>query len=468
MKKQNKVLTAGLWYTVSNFALKAMGFITTPIFARMLTKTQFGDYSNFITWLNILIVISGFCLYTSVNRARLDFPNNLNQYLSSITLLGTFITCVLYIIVICKMKFFENLFSMNSFYIHCIFVYLLVQQALEVFQVKQRVTYKYKTSVALSFLTTILTTVVSIILVILMEDKFCGRVLGYVIPSVVICLGVYVVIIMQGKSIKWEYCKYALAFSWPYVPHMLANTILSSSDRVMIKSICGSEQNAIYTIACSCATIASILWTSMNNAVSPWVFDKLEEKNTEAIRKITVPYLLLFTLPVQLCLLVAPEILLILGGNKYAEAKYVIVPLMTSVILQFAYSLYVNIEQYAKKTWCIATGTVIAALLNIGLNIALIPKYGYKAAAYTTLTGYFVLFLIHYIFVRVLGYKHVYDDKFVFLTIVIALIVQIPTLILYDHAAIRYTVFVIELFIVSIIAYVKRKKIIEVLKQTRI
>ena len=46
----NKVLKSGIWFTISNFIVKSIGFITTPIFTRMLSKSEFGDFNNFTTF----------------------------------------------------------------------------------------------------------------------------------------------------------------------------------------------------------------------------------------------------------------------------------------------------------------------------------------------------------------------------------------------------------------------------------
>ena len=40
------VLKSGLWYTISNFAFRAVAFITTPIFARILTKAEYVEFNN--------------------------------------------------------------------------------------------------------------------------------------------------------------------------------------------------------------------------------------------------------------------------------------------------------------------------------------------------------------------------------------------------------------------------------------
>ena len=82
---------------------------------------------------------------------------------------------------------------MDEFYIHTMFLYLLVQPALEIFQVKQRVLYEYKASVLLSFISTLVTTIPSILLVSLLEDKFKARVIGYIFPFIVFefCLSLW-------------------------------------------------------------------------------------------------------------------------------------------------------------------------------------------------------------------------------------------------------------------------------------
>ena len=49
-----KALKAGTWYTICTFVLKGLSFITMPIFARIMTKTDVGAYSNLISWIAIL------------------------------------------------------------------------------------------------------------------------------------------------------------------------------------------------------------------------------------------------------------------------------------------------------------------------------------------------------------------------------------------------------------------------------
>lgn len=456
MKSEKKVFFSSIWYIISNFVLKGIIFITVPIFSRIMSKSEFGNYSNFITWLHLLMVIVSFNLYASINRARLDFPQQLDQYCSSILILGTAITSGFYFAVSLNLSFFENIFSMKRFYIHIMFLYLLVQPAMEIFQVKQRVLFRYKASVSLSIFSTLITTICSVLLVINMEDKFKGRVIGYVFPLILLNIMIYIYFLVRGKSCNPSYCKYAFLYSWPFVPHLVATYMLSASDRIMITRLCGIEYTALYTIACNCMSISTLFLTSLNNAIAPWIFDRLENKEEQEIKRLTIPYCFVFFALIQFAILIAPEILWILGGTQYEIAKSIVVPLMISVLLQFAYCLYVNLEQYSRKTWAIAFGTSIASGVNIILNFFLLPQYGYEVAAYTTLIGYILLFIIHYVFVRIIGYKDIYNDKVVFLMIVAAIVEQPLMIFLYHYTCIRFIVLAAEVLCVFI--FLNRKK----------
>lgn len=272
----------------------------------------------------------------------------------------------------------------------------MVSPALQLLQAKNRINYKYKTYVALSFGSVLLSTLVSLGLVLLMQNKLAGRIIGHYGTVFVIDLCVYIYIIYKGRQFKWSECKYALLICIPMIPHLLSKYILNQSDRIMIKQFCGASDTAFYSLAYNCAMIPIMLATATNVAWSPWSSEKIHEGKYETVRKASYYYILLFYCVVLGIFVLGPEVVLILGGEKYAEAVNVLPPVVMGAAFQFLYNLYVSLEQFAKKTVGMAFGTIAAALINIGLNWLLIPRYGYIAAAYTTLVGYACLLVIHF------------------------------------------------------------------------
>ena len=65
-------------------------------------------------------------------------------------------------------------------------------------------------------------------------------------------------------------------------------------------------------------------------------------------------------------------------------------------VFVFLYTLYFQYASFRKRTELISLSTFIAGFLNIFLNYWLIPIFGYKVAAATTLVSFIALFLLHF------------------------------------------------------------------------
>ena len=157
----------------------------------------------------------------------------------------------------------------------------------------------------------------------------------------------------------------------------------------------------------------SLFLTSMNTAYSPWLAEHLDSGNYEEVYAFSKKYILAFSGIAVGVMIFAPEVLFILGGKDYMNAKYVMPPVSAGCICQFLYTMFVNIEQFMKKTVGMAVASTSAAVLNLVLNLWLIPKFGYIAAAYTTLASYFWLLVFHMILVRRMRLGKIYDYKFI-------------------------------------------------------
>ena len=444
-----KALRSGVWYTVSNFLLQGIAFITTPIFTRLLTKSDFGSFSNYTAWLSIVAIVCTLELKSSVSRAYYDFTGDFDGYLSSITFLGTFVTAGFYIIVLLFRGFFEKLLGMDMFYINIMFLNVLFAPALEILQAKHRIQLKYKAFVAVSVVTSLSSTLLSVLLVTKLENRLFGRIVGQALPLIIAYVIAFILVTVKGRTVyNKEYWKYAVCFSAPIVPHLLSNTLLGSSDKVMITSMAGSEANAVYSLAYSCGMIISVLFTSMNQAWVPWLFEKLHMGDQGTVNRVSKLYMAVFMIMLEGAVLLAPELMLIMGGRSYEEATVLVPPIMLGYGFKFAYTFYVNIEQYEKKTYFISVGTIAAAMINIVLNLIFIPRYGYAAAAYTTLAGYIILMLLHLIFCRnILKIAGMYDNAFILAALGIMTAAGLASQLLYENTPVRYAVIAFLAFI---------------------
>lgn len=458
MDNTQRALKSGLFYIVSNFSVKAIGFFSVPVFTRILTKEEFGLYSNYTSWLSIATVVITLRLSSSFISARYDYEDDFDGYILSMLALNMLIVGVWSIIINGCANVFVDFTHIDLIYLNAMLSYLLFLPAVDLFQVREKFLFEYKKSSFVSLIISILVALLSVIFVVNMNDKVFGMILGMSIPVIFIGAGLIVFFIEKGKHIKLNYWKYALPVCLPYIPHALGGCMLSTMDRVMIERYCGAVATANYSLAYSCGAIISLLIVSIDSAFAPWLGEKLHTKKYAEINKFSRIYIASFFILSMFLILIAPEILFVLGGSSYMEAVYVINPVAIGCVCQFLYTMYVNVEQFKKKTAGMPIATVCAAIINYVLNLFFIPRYGYLSAAYTTLIGYMSLLFMHMYLVKKMKFENVYDNGFVIFTVILGVFFMFVTSILYEFNMIRY--FVIMTYIVSVSWLIYNKRLL--------
>ena len=90
----------------------------------------------------------------------------------------------------------------------------------------------------------------------------------------------------------------------------------------------------------------------------------------------------------------------------------------------------------------------LGAVVNILLNMIFIPRYGYIAAAYTTLVCYIIFMVMHYVFSRKVLIEQdikdaVYDNRSVFLLSAIILIICLISMVTFNYMPVRIVLIVV-------------------------
>lgn len=450
-EKNTSFVKIGLVYTLSNIITKGMAFLTTPIFARTMSQVEYGDFSNISSWANIISIITTLCLYSSVSRAKYDYDKNINEYMSTITILGSAFTLIVWLLIELKLDFWESIFDMDRLYIRSIMLYSLFTPAVQTLIAKHRMYNEYKKVVGLTWITLLVSTVASLGLTYAMSNKVTGRVIGNYAVIAVVDIVFWLYIVLRGRTFSLKMCKYACALSLPLLVHELSGVLLNSSDRIIIKQLCGAREAALYSIAYTIAMVMTVVLSSLNQAWVPWFFNKLEKNDGLSIKKAVPLYVTGFTLGCIGLMLIGPEMILIFGGESYAEAAYVIPPVCLAIEVQFIYTLYVNIEFFLKKTTYISLATAGATVINIVLNYLMIPQFGYVAAAYTTVIGYGFAWLFHSIVCSRTQYKDVFEKKTITISVSVCLGAMFLALILYRNTVSR--VVVLLLIVLAVAGY---------------
>lgn len=462
----SKAFKSAFWYTGSNLLVKALGFITIPIFTRLLTHAEFGVYNNYLSWLAVMTIVVTLSLDATLISAKRDYPNDLRNYTFSMVVLSQISAVIWLVLSNSFMSLLETVSALDAIYVNCIFVYLLFLPAITLVQTWERFIYRYKVTVALSLAMSIGIALLSVALALLMPNHLEGVIVGRTIPVVLLGGSIFLWFIVKKSVINVSYWRYALPIAWPFIPHLLAMTLLGAMNKIFIIQMCGADANALYSLAYSCGLIVALFVTSLNSAFSPWLGDKLTERNYDRIRRVSRPYIVLFAIFAFISTLIAPEVLLLMGGASYLPAMYVIPPIAMGCVFQFVYCMYVNVEQYEKKTKGMALASLSAAALNALLDIIFIPMFGYMAAAWATAISYGWLMIAHMLLVRRMRLSFVYDWKFNIVFCALICICIGFCMVLYDVPVVRWTLTFLLVLALVILIWSKRKLIAAVFKRS--
>ena len=459
-----------IWFAIASIFQKGISLITTPLFTRILTTDQYGEFSVFQSWYQIISILATLNLYYGVfNNGMTKYPKDRDRYTSSMQGLSTVITLLLFCVYLPFKDFFNELTGLSTLLMVTIFAECLMAPALAFWSARQRYEFKYVALVAETVFNAIVSPVIGLIAVNLTEEKGVARILSAALVNVCIGLFFYVLNFSRGKSFfNKEYWVFALKFNIPLVPHYFSAIILAQSDRVMVERMVGETAVAIYSVAYTFSMVMNIVTSSINSSYAPWTYHKLKEGNIEALKKNTTLLVLGVAMVTLLPVLVAPELMWIIAPPEYAEGVWVVPPVSTSVFFSFVYCLYGNVEFYFEKNKFIMIGSVVSAIANVVLNAIFIPIFGYVAAAYTTFICYALFAFAHYLFMRrvckeELNVKSVYNDKMFLLITLAYLICMALAMCLYNFVILRYAILVIA-FIVLVI---KRKFVINLIKNIK-
>lgn len=392
---KNKKLEIVSIYMIANMINKAIGFITVPIFSHMLSTSEYGLASTYLSYVLILQYFMGLSSEYTVRNAYVDFRDELPQYMSSMFLLTSFSAIFSAILIVVLNSF--CLYISSTLICFCCVVQSFMTYINNAMTNKLMMDKSYKKRAVITAGPNLLSALLGIVFVIIFaQDRYFGRVLGYVLA--VSIFGLYGLLSTWSVSkprINKIYWKYILKISPPLIIHGLSMVVLSQIDRIMITSIRSSGETAIYSVVYSLSMIAMAITSAIEGIWTPWFTKKYIEKDYKAINMRANQYLEIVSVLMVGIMFISPEVLKIMTPGDYWNGINMIPPLVLSSYFIYMYSFFVNLELLEKQTKRIALITVIAAIINIVLNFMLIPKYGTFGASATTLLSYIVSFCLH-------------------------------------------------------------------------
>lgn len=404
MKILNKIYKTDLFNTLkhsavffsSNVATQAVTFLLMPFLTRMLTDAEFGYLELFKSYMFLGATFFSLNSYASVSRYYYEKQNDFKKFTGTTFLLSLIVFVIFSVIIIPFRSYFADILDLPVNFPIFLLAASFLLVILRIYQqvvIPQR---RSKDDLIVSVVRAINILVLTVVFVTMLDtDKYMGYIYALIIAGIVVTILIAYKIRNEFQlAFKLSHIKYILGFSVPLLPYHISAILLSHFSRIMINSYDGAGAAGIYSAAANIGMIISVVNLATNRAIFPDFFKFYENKEYKRLDQLVRKVFSLVSLAALFFVFFSREILLIMASSKFAEALPIIPIVVFTYVFDSIYQIYSRYIVHSKKTIYMSTALILSGVITVGLNLILIPKYGFIGGAYSNLVAYFLLALI--------------------------------------------------------------------------
>ena len=436
--KKKELLKNTLIIFLGKISTQFLAFFLLPLYTRYLVTDDYGTIDLLLTYITLLVPIISIEIEMGAFRflieARDDDEKKSEVILNSFSILKK--VAILFLLIYCIILFlFKSKYSL--FVGICIFSMMLSNLVL---QIARGLGKNLLYSVA-SFLTGLINISFNIILIVMLKKSAISILISTFISNFVCFIFLFVKLdlissIKNGKDNK-DLQKKILKFSLPLVPNTISWWLINASDRTIVSIILGVSANGIYAISTKFSSIISSFLNIFNMSWTESASLHIDDEDcNDYFSSINDSILRLFS---GICILIIafmPILFRILIDSKYHEA-YMYIPInILASFFSCMISIYSSIYVAKKMTKQVATTSIMAAFINIIVDILLIRYIGLFAASISSAVAYIIMVIY-----RSIDLKKYVKIKYNLKNIIIIIVGFFITITLYYNNNLYFQIF---------------------------
>lgn len=390
-----------------------IGLLSFPILTRILTREEYGILGLVSSTSLVMVAIAKSGLSDGIIRFYKEYdstPEERNIFSSTVIIRGLVLSLVTVILFVVVFMTIRRILNIDSKYVACFMVmsgyFLLRPMNIIVLNILRVIGMTIFFNI-INLIGKIMAVVCSLLLLLYVVGAFYGYFVGLVLAEMFVSIILFYWLFTHYKvalnkvsgSLAMELVKFGL----PLLITELSYLLLSYADRYMIAAYQGTDDLGIYTVGYNVASyISDMMMFSMSYAVVPIyvvLYQKEGRERTEEFLSKCMHYLLVAIIPI--CIgytLVSRDLLVTLASKRYLDAAQ-----FSPIILFGSFFLGMNNILNAglylgKKTRVILAIMLTAVIVNIILNLLLLPDFGIMGSAVATLAACMLSSALTYIF----------------------------------------------------------------------
>jgi O-antigen/teichoic acid export membrane protein len=381
----------------TNIAITAIGFLSTVYFAHVLGPSILGAYFLFLAYFGIfnLIVDGGF---GNATAKRISEGKEQEEFFSASAALRLGLLAISLILLFVFRPFLVDLNSADLFW------WLVLALVVNLpFGITSGGNYGLgkagvvQGSILLNNLLRIIIQVVAVFL----GFQLAGLAGGFIFGIVIGCLFNYRYLELQFRRFTLVHLKSLFTFSFWIFLAMSGLLVFTTADVVLIGYFLGNADVGIYRVALQLASLGVFIALALQNVLYPRFSRWNEEGKQELMASsLSRAYTYSLVLAVPFCVggwLLGDKLLYYLYGAAFSSgtvALFILLPLYVVYIFLYLQMMTLNALNHPKDSFWT---TAVAVLVNIALNILLIPLIGINGAAVATLVSILVNAVLGYV-----------------------------------------------------------------------
>ena len=412
----DSAIKKGITYAFIGILRSGVSFLILPLYTLHMTTSEYGEYSLLLSSTSLVAMVVVGPIRAGLTRYFYQFVNK-TRLISSVFGYVIIVTILLFILLLAFKRMLIDNTSINGGILYDVFLFIILLMPLasllnkigENFQEPERL-------LRISIVNTIFTQTVTIIALVWLDLGPVAIALGFLLQQFIqmTYLGYIYRNFIRVNEVSFNIIIRCLKVGLPLIFSSIAILLMESIDRWIISDLLSLEAAGIYSYSYKISTIITILITVPFRQIINPLLNEMEATDASgllnSLKYRSRQFISLAIFISFLVSILAEDISIIMSPNRDFSNGWQIVPILAlGYVFYGLKDLALKPLYFANKYTLISVIYIFSAILNIILNYALIPDYGYSGAAFATSVSYAFMFLIFYMFSR-LTVKEVFID----------------------------------------------------------
>ena len=375
---------------IGQVSTKLINFFLLPLYTAILSREEYGLVDLLTTYSNLLTVLVGFQMIQAIFRFLVTCREDEKRIRSVVSTIfyASFCIIAIYSVLFCAIQPFVRIEFKWYLLIHVIVaIYLQTMSG-----VARGLGHNGDYAVG-NFLSAATSLVLNVIVIAVLRLGVGAMLVSYIIGPVI--GGTYIFFrnkihrFIRLRSASKDELKTILKYAVPLVPNELSWSVIHSSDKIVISTFLSVAANGIIAVACKFSTIYTTVFSIFNSSwTEQVVLHYKDEGGPEYISHMFDKVITFFgsiAIGIVACM---PFVFDILVDSKFRDA-YQLVPLyMTAVFFNAVIGMISAIYLIENETKLVAISTMVAAIINLSVDLMLVKLIGTFAAPISSICGY--------------------------------------------------------------------------------